>query len=77
LNDPVTSYGSDALSAASVTIIDANASFIGGDNGYAEHRGSGSWGNAAGAASPLQLLPGKGYMIIDPVKSNVNWTQTR
>jgi hypothetical protein len=68
-----TSFGPDALSASSVILLDANAAVL----GYAEHRAADSWVDSDGAASSLRLLPGKGYVIIDPVRASYRWTQTR
>jgi len=71
-----TSQGTDPTNAGTVYQFDANAELIGGVDGAAINTSSG-WKNFVNADSPMQLIPGKGYMLNEPVKNSFNWAQPK
>lgn len=72
-----TSAGADALTAATVSQLDGNGAIIGGLAGYAEHRTTTTWVDSNNSPATLQLMPGKGYLITDPLITSSSWDQPR
>ncbi|MGB9591650.1 MAG: hypothetical protein ACPL1K_03950, partial [Candidatus Kryptoniota bacterium] len=71
-----TTQGTDPTNAGTVYQFDANAELINGVNGAAINTTSG-WKNFENADSPMQLTPGKGYMLNEPIKDTFTWTQPK
>ncbi|MEA3493672.1 MAG: Ig-like domain-containing protein [Candidatus Margulisiibacteriota bacterium] len=72
------SYAPSPTVAAMAYHFDANADTIGGVDGVAVHTESATWLDGTLAApTTLQLIPGKGYMLTEPVQSSINWNMVR
>jgi hypothetical protein len=76
LND--SSYSTNPVNAATVFHFDANAEVIGGTDGMAFHYDASVWREGTLTTdSPLNLVPGKGYLLMEPTKSSFNWNLIR
>lgn len=76
LND--SSYAANPLVAAIAYHFDSNANTIGGIDGVAVHTETATWlDGTLGAPAVLQLVPGKGYMLVEPVQNTINWNMVR
>lgn len=72
------SYSTNPVEAGTIYQFDANAELIGGTAGIAFHTGTDTWQDGTlSAASTLQLVPGRGYMLTEPVQSTFDWTMAR
>ncbi|MFH1390310.1 MAG: IPT/TIG domain-containing protein [Candidatus Margulisiibacteriota bacterium] len=72
-----TSIGDSPLNGGTAYQFNANADLINGVDGMAVNT-TGGWVNATlSAPATLQLVPGKGYMLNEPVKQSFNWSQPK
>ncbi len=72
------SFDPAVIMAAMAVHFDADANAIGGTNGIAFHYAETEWreGNLQGP-SPLIIAPGRGYMLLEPGETAVDWTISR
>ncbi|MFA5114412.1 MAG: IPT/TIG domain-containing protein [Candidatus Margulisiibacteriota bacterium] len=72
-----TSQGTSPLDGGTAYQFNANADLINGIDGMAVNT-TGGWVNGTlSAPSTLQLVPGKGYMLNEPVKQSFSWSQAK
>jgi len=62
------------LDAGTIYHFDADANLVNGTDGMAFHTGATEWKDGTLTnPSPLQMIPGKGYMFTEPVQNSFNW----
>ncbi|MDD5593434.1 MAG: IPT/TIG domain-containing protein [Candidatus Margulisbacteria bacterium] len=72
-----TTQGTDPTNAGTVYQFNANADLLNGIDGMAVNT-TGGWMNGTLInPSTLQLVPGRGYMLNEPVKATFNWAQPK
>ena len=72
-----TSQGDSPLNAGTVMVFNANADLIGGVDGMAVNTTTGWVNGTFTAPATITLVPGKGYMLNEPVQGSFTWTQSK
>ena len=72
-----TSKGDSPINGGTIYQFNANADLINGVDGMAVN-GTANWVNGSlTAPATLQLVPGKGYMLNEPIINTLTWSQVR
>jgi hypothetical protein len=72
-----TTQGTDPTNAGTVYEFNANADLINGTNSMAVNTASGWVDGTFSTPATLKLIPGRGYMLNEPVKTTFNWAQPK